>query len=81
MAAQAWSLTTQAGSLAVHAGSLAAHFGSSPQIRGTTEDLLVDLSENASIGAEGGGYVFVLDEKPYGAGEEALELFWLDKFF
>lgn len=81
MAAQAWSLTTQAGSLAVHAGSLAAHFGSSPQIRGTTEDLLVDLSENASIGAEGGGYIFALDEEAYGTNEEAVELVLVDKLF
>lgn len=43
------------------------------------EDLPVDLSENASIGAEGGGYVFALDEEAYCADEEALELLRLDK--
>jgi hypothetical protein len=47
------------------------------QVRRFIEDLLVDLSENASICAEGGRYVFALDEKAYGADEEALELLWL----
>jgi hypothetical protein len=65
--------------LAVQGRSLAAHFGNSPHIRVTTEDLLVDLSENASIGAEGGGYIFALDEEAYGANEEAIELVWVDK--
>lgn len=71
LAAQAWSVTVQAWSVAAHAGLA--------QVRSTIEDLLVDLSENASIGAESGGYIFALDEETYGADEEAVELFWFDK--
>jgi hypothetical protein len=37
------------------------------------EPVLVYLSENASIGAKGWRYVFALNEKAYGADEEALE--------
>ena len=63
--------------LTLDAQSREAHSGGLLQVRRFIEDLLVDLSENASICAEGGRYVFALDEKAYGADEEALELLWL----
>jgi hypothetical protein len=44
-----------------------------------TEDLPVNLSENASIGAEGGRNILTLDEEAYCAREEALELIFLDE--
>lgn len=72
LAAQAWSVTVQAWGVAAHAVGLR-------QVRRLIEDLDVDLSENASIGAEGGGYVFALNKEAYGADEEALELLWLDE--
>lgn len=66
--------------MTVHAWGVAAHAVGLRQVRRLIEDLDVDLSENASIGAEGGGYVFALNEEAYGADEETLELLWLDKF-
>lgn len=64
--ADACRVTVQAWGVAAHPGGLA-------QVRGTIEDLLVNLSENASIGAEGRGYVLALDEEAYGADEKTIE--------
>lgn len=73
LAAQAWCVTVQAWGVAAHAVGLR-------QVRRMIEDLGIDLSENSSIGAEGGGYVFALNEEAYGANKETPELLWLDKF-
>lgn len=66
--------------MTVHAWGVAAHAVGLRQVGRMLEDLDVDLSENLSIGAEGGGYVFALNEEAYGADEETPELLWLDKF-
>lgn len=65
--------------MTLDAQSRDSHSGGLLQVRRFIEDLLVYLSENASIGAKGWRYVFALNEKAYGADEEALELLWLDK--
>lgn len=80
LATQAWGVTAQAWGVAVQAWGVATHAVGLRQVRRTIEDLDVDLSENASIGAEGGGYVFALNKEAYGANEETLELLWLDEF-
>lgn len=65
--------------MTAHAGSVATHAGDSSQIRRMMEDHRVDFSENASISAEGGGYIFALNEESYCADKETIELLWLDK--
>ena len=77
--AHAGSLAAHAGGMTAHAGSVAIHGGGSSQVRRTMEDHRIDLSENASISAEGGGYIFALKEESYCADKETVELLWLDK--
>lgn len=49
------------------------------QVEFTTIDPTVDLSEDANISTECGGYVFVLDEEAYCACEETVEFVFVDE--
>ena len=49
------------------------------QVKFTTVDPTVDLSEDTSIGTECGGYVFALDEEAYGACEETVKFVFIDE--
>lgn len=51
-----------------------------PQIRLFVEDLVINLSEDTGVGAEGGRDVFVLGEEAYCSSEEAVEDFCVDQF-
>src|SRR3954463_3200073 len=51
-----------------------------PQIRLFVEDLVINLSEDTGVGAEGGRNVFVLGEEAYCPSEEAVEDFCVDQF-
>ena len=51
-----------------------------PQIWLFVEDLVINLSEDTGVGAEGGRDVFVLGEEAYCPSEEAVEDFCVDQF-
>lgn len=64
----------------MYAGSRGACIsGFGRQVKFTTVDPTVDLSEDTSIGAKCGGYVFALDEEAYGAYKETVEFVFIDE--